>query len=84
MQISQNAIMPSGVIGFLQVKENTDSMFPVDKTFMNDGFQTEKSINGGVPMAKPKLERKKKSMEFKIPHELIIHHAFQDLTKATS
>ena len=50
-------------------------MFPVDKTFMNDVFQTEESINRGVPMAKPKLERRKQSMGFKIPHEPIIHHA---------
>ena len=35
-------------------------------------------------MAKPKLERRKECMGFKIPHEPIIHHAFQDLTKATS
>ena len=84
VQVLQNAIMPSGVIGFVQVKENTDSVFIVDKTFTNDGFQTEESINRGVPSAKPKLVRRKESMGFKKPHEPIIHHWFQDLTKANS
>ena len=35
-------------------------------------------------MEKHKLQKREESMGFNIPHELIIHHAFQDFKKANS
>lgn len=78
--LMEDMIPPRGIIGLLEIKENSKDRFPPSEGRSNTGVETSKRICGATCTAKAELRGGKETLRFKMPHQSVIYHSFEELT----
>ena len=78
--LMKDMIPPRGIIGLLEIKENSEDRFSSSEGRSNTRVETSKRIRGATCTAKAELRGGKKTPRFKIPHQSVIYHPFEELT----
>ena len=81
--LMKDMILPSGIIGFLKIKEDSQHRVSSSKGRGNTGVEASKRVCGTTGVAEAKLGGGKEAPRLKKPHQPRINHPLKELTDTT-